>query len=646
MANNPPKDFRTHSSPPASGPMRAHSAQPNSAVKIPSRPATDRSSMSAVRNSDGTNTPSSPPSANQTKHTLHTGFTEDLSAPHLLPNQDVAAQSTSMNDFQAIKPTAIVTDNSTDDGDLIGKIVEGRYKVLRKMGEGGMGTVYLAEHITIEKKVALKVLLHDYARKTDLKERFLQEAKAAARIGHENIVDITDFGDTPDGSVFFAMEFLEGEDLSQLIRKTGPIVWGRAKPILLQICRALGAAHAKGIIHRDMKPENIYLIEREGRADFVKVLDFGIAKMSMEESEQRLTRTGMIFGTPEYMSPEQAQGNKPDHRVDIYAVGVIMYEMLTGQVPFKADTFMGILTKHLFEQPVPPSQINPAAAISAEIEHITLKALSKERNERFQSMAEMAAAISQVSGRMTRPTGDIAVSPRFVTASSSGAAVSSREKMVASSATANDISDDVPRSRNTLWFVLGGILVAAVISVVFFTFLRPQRNEETKSNTSAPVSRLPQHHSMIPNQSPSTHPNAPVVKPRQHAIKVQSSPVGAKLFRGTVFVGTTPTMVQLEHSDNKILFTLRLDGYKEESLEVTPVEDQSFVFQLRKLEIPPVRVVRPKTGYDTKAKLKTAVKKKEIPKQLPAKENSVKIEPKPKQKSEDPSNDLMNPFDK
>ena len=282
---------------------------------------------------------------------------------------------------------------------LVGEVIANRYRVLEKLGEGGMGTVYLAEHTAIGKKLAIKVLLQDYARKEDLKERFLQEAKAAAMIGHENIVDITDFGHTPNGSVFFAMEFLQGEDLSQRIKRQGRIPWAEGKPILLQICRALGAAHAKNIIHRDMKPENIFLIEREGRRDFCKLLDFGIAKVTgMSDGERRLTRTGMIFGTPEYMSPEQAQGHHPDHRVDVYAVGIIAYEMVTGEVPFKADTFMGILTKHIFENPTPPKDVAPDANIPADVEEIILKALAKKREERFPSMTEMATAIAQASG--------------------------------------------------------------------------------------------------------------------------------------------------------------------------------------------------------------------------------------------------------
>ena len=161
--------------------------------------------------------------------------------------------------------------------------------------------------------------------------------------------------------------------------------WERARPILMQIAEGLRAAHGNGIIHRDMKPENIYLIQREGRPDFVKVLDFGIAKIinADEGGGPALTQTGMIFGTPEYMSPEQAQGSPPDHRVDIYAVGCIMYEMLTGQVPFTADNFMGILTKHLLEAPVPPRKRRPDLEIPPDVEAICLRAMEKDRDKRF-----------------------------------------------------------------------------------------------------------------------------------------------------------------------------------------------------------------------------------------------------------------------
>jgi serine/threonine protein kinase len=265
---------------------------------------------------------------------------------------------------------------------LLGVIVSGRYKILRRIGEGGMGIVYEAEHVVIEKRVALKVLREDFSRRPELVERFRQEARSASRIGHENIVDISDFGETPSGANYFVMEMLNGEDLAMLLAREGSLNPEFAVSVVLQCCKGLGAAHAKGIVHRDMKPENIFLIEREGRCDVVKLVDFGIAKMSDVETPgapgRKLTKTGMIFGTPEYMSPEQASGKSLDHRVDIYALGVILYELLSGRVPFVGDTFMGVLTQHMFEDPPKLREINPNAIVPAALESVVVKALAKE----------------------------------------------------------------------------------------------------------------------------------------------------------------------------------------------------------------------------------------------------------------------------
>ena len=293
--------------------------------------------------------------------------------------------------------TPIVWDDEPAEDPLLDTVLTERYRIKRRIGEGGMGVVYEAEHVVLEKRVALKVLSPDLSHKKELVERFLREAKAASRIGHENIVDITDFNRTDSGIVFFAMEYLDGKDLGTVIEEEDYISWERAKNIIIQICRALSAAHAKGIIHRDLKPENIFLIEHGGRRDFVKVVDFGIAKITgLGEEGRKLTKTGMIFGTPDYMSPEQASGKKPDHRIDIYALGVILYEMLTGRVPFEADSFMGILTKHMFEEPKPPSERRPdlpALEIPRSVESLIMKAMSKDREARFHSMSEFAAAI-------------------------------------------------------------------------------------------------------------------------------------------------------------------------------------------------------------------------------------------------------------
>ena len=297
------------------------------------------------------------------------------------------------------------TDNPPEVVDpLLSQLVADRYRIIRKLGEGGMGAVYLAEHVVIEKKFALKVLAPELARRSDLVARFLQEARSASRIGHENVIDIMDFGQAPEGLVYIAMEFLDGKDLGEIVRTKGAMEWSQARGIVLQICRALRAAHDKGIVHRDLKPENIFLIAREGQPHFVKILDFGIAKvMGLDPNGPRLTRTGMIFGTPEYMAPEQAEGKDTDHRADIYAVGCILYHLITGQTPFVAESFMTMLTKHLTEEPVPPSARRPDLVITPEMDALVIKALEKDRDKRWQSMAKLLEAVAACAGPETAP---------------------------------------------------------------------------------------------------------------------------------------------------------------------------------------------------------------------------------------------------
>jgi tRNA A-37 threonylcarbamoyl transferase component Bud32 len=282
---------------------------------------------------------------------------------------------------------------------LLGLVIDERYRVVRRIGEGGMGIVYEVEHVVIEKRLALKVLRDDYSSRPEVVARFRQEAKSASRIGNEHIVDISDFGETPSGASYFVMELLDGEDLANVLTREGTLPLSRAADILTQCARALAAAHAKGIVHRDMKPENVFLTKRDSRPDFVKIVDFGIAKMSDIETEgqpgRKLTKTGMIFGTPEYMSPEQAAGKPLDHRVDIYALGVIFFELLTGRVPFSGDTFMGVLTQHMFEAPPSLAQANPSVAVPDSVEVFVRCALAKDASERFQTCEEFVGALEK-----------------------------------------------------------------------------------------------------------------------------------------------------------------------------------------------------------------------------------------------------------
>ena len=283
---------------------------------------------------------------------------------------------------------------------LVGTVLADRYRLIKLIGEGGMGSVYQAEHITIGRKLAIKVLAPEYCDSPDVVARFLQEARTASMLHHEHIVDITDFGYTKQGLAFLTMEYLEGEDLATLLAREGRQPWTRVRRMMLQICRALDAAHEKGIVHRDMKPDNCFRIKRGGNHDFIKILDFGIAKVIVDgqnptraDKPKMATEAGTLLGTPEYMAPEIARDQKADARVDVYSLGVVMYELLTGSVPFKGQTFMATVAMQMVDEPQPPRKRAPEADIPEAIEQVVLRALKKDPADRFQSVREFADAI-------------------------------------------------------------------------------------------------------------------------------------------------------------------------------------------------------------------------------------------------------------
>ncbi|RMH43061.1 MAG: serine/threonine protein kinase [Deltaproteobacteria bacterium] len=276
---------------------------------------------------------------------------------------------------------------------MIGVVIDRRYRVLSKIGEGGMGQVYKCEHVGLKKQMAVKLLRTEIVSNPEAVQRFHQEAQSASSIGHRNIIDISDVGSLPDGRVYMCMELLDGQPMSDLIRR--PLDPARILHILIQTCDGLAAAHRHGIVHRDMKPENIFVTVRDGM-EVPKLLDFGIAKVTGNDGQNNLTRTGTIFGTPYYMAPEQALGQPVDHRADIYSLGVILYEAFTGSVPFKAESFMAILTQHITTEPMPPEQMaaqngwpQPPPPVVAIIQ----RCMRKEPAERYASMDELKAAL-------------------------------------------------------------------------------------------------------------------------------------------------------------------------------------------------------------------------------------------------------------
>jgi serine/threonine protein kinase len=308
-------------------------------------------------------------------------------------------------------PAPLLEDNLEPET-LVGEVVDGRYKVERLLGTGGMGAVYEAEHIEIGKKVALKVLHPQFSRQADLVARFRREARAASKVGHPNIVDVTDSGTTENGDAFFVMERLDGTDLADVLRHERRLAVERTVAIGTQVCRALHAAHQAGIIHRDLKPENIFLVARDSQPDFVKVLDFGIAKSEnpVAAAPRRLTTPGIAMGTPEYMAPEQAAGKSVDGRVDVYSVGAILYEMLVGEPPHAGNSVMDILAKKATQEPAPIRPRNKS--VSEQLERVILAALEREPEKRPQTMAALEYELNKcVKGRGSAVAAVLGIKP-------------------------------------------------------------------------------------------------------------------------------------------------------------------------------------------------------------------------------------------
>jgi eukaryotic-like serine/threonine-protein kinase len=477
---------------------------------------------------------------------------------------------------------------------LLGALIADRYKVIKKLGEGGMGAVYLAQHTVLEKSVALKVLHGEFARKPDLVERFMQEAKAASRIRHENVIDISDFGATPDGLVFFAMELLQGHDLHEEVaraRLSGHLLpWSRTKKIFLQICGALTAAHARGIVHRDLKPENVYLVEFLGDPDFVKLLDFGIAKVtdvSNEEGGRKLTKTGMLFGTPEYMSPEQARGDQVDHRVDVYAMGCILFQLVTNRVPFEADNFMGVLSQHLTAEPpqIAPETFDQIGAPRA-LADVIDRALEKDRNKRWQTIEELANAVRQVSGDPLPADKSQPIRAASVPAPTQGTTrarppTGTVEPIRGPEATGRiktqwtgnlkvpEVVAEEPRAekkKSALPLILGGVAVAAIGAVVAIVLLKkdtPAPPPQTDPQGSAVVVTPPPPPPQIPQEPP---------LPDMVTIKFESTPKGADVIDMTnnQTLGKTPYTFTVPGSKTSRQFKFHLKGYGDSTVELVP----------------------------------------------------------------------------
>ena len=291
---------------------------------------------------------------------------------------------------------------------LVGQVVADRYHVVKKLGEGGMGQVYLAEHVKMGRRSAIKVMNPSMVHDPDAVARFNREASNASRITHPNVCAIYDFGETPDGLIYLAMEFIEGEPLTDLLERDGALPVPRAVSIFLQTADALHAAHDLGIVHRDLKPDNIMLTKRKTGGEIVKVVDFGIAKaVGGDEAGQKVTKTGLVVGTPEFMSPEQLSGDAVDGRSDLYSLALVFYRMLSGKLPFEATTAQETMIKRLTDEPTKLAESRPDLTFPAGLQAVLDTALARSPMDRYQTVAKFAADVASVTGATRPATGAV-----------------------------------------------------------------------------------------------------------------------------------------------------------------------------------------------------------------------------------------------
>jgi serine/threonine-protein kinase len=463
----------------------------------------------------------------------------------------------------------------------VGSVIDGRYKVETVLGEGGMGVVYRCTHTIIGKKLALKVLRADLARDQEVTERFLNEAKSASGIGNAHIVDISDFGQFPDGATYFVMEYLNGVPLGSAIAGGQPLATKRLLTISRQIAEGLAAAHAAGIVHRDLKPDNVFLVERGADKDFVKILDFGIAKVSTAEG--KLTRAGAVFGTPHYMSPEQAAGTSVDQRGDIYSLGVIMYELAAAKVPFDADNFMGVLTQHMYKAPTTLRDAAPVPEnVSPGLEAVVMKCLAKRAENRYQSMEELIIDIDRLLG---------GAAPKAVADGGDYAAPGSYYE--------GDKPPKVAQKKSRTLATAVIAVLALVAGIGIISKLRTSAPSPTPPPAAEAETKKVEAVNVVPPQA------TPVVALKQ--VTIATEPLDAQIFMDGKSLGQAPVNVEVPEGKQIELQIVR-EGYKNARV----VLDGSEGTQAIKLErvAPTVKPGKPGKPQPTAAPKPSATKKR------------------------------------
>ncbi|MCX5742515.1 MAG: serine/threonine-protein kinase [Proteobacteria bacterium] len=446
--------------------------------------------------------------------------------------------------------------------EIVGKLLAERYLITRKVGQGGMGAVYEATHTLINKKVAIKVLLEKYAQREAIVARLKKEAQLASSVRNEHIIDIADIGTTDDGRTFIVMEFLDGESLAECLARETRLPEQRILKIVSQVASALAAAHDKGVVHRDIKPENLFLLKQKDQ-DFVKVVDFGISKSlrasSEEEEVQRLTQTGMVLGTPLYMSPEQARGDDElDHRVDIYALGVIMYEAGTGRAPFLGNNYLSVISQVLGEDPKPLRELRPE--LSEEYEAIVLRAMAKDRKDRYKDATELLADITALQDDPTRST--------------ERAKITGPRKRVAKAGPL----------RLVAWIAMISVIVAAIVVTVVM-MMGPSKQAVGRAV-------LPIVPPVVVDAAVAPAIDAGPAEPAYETldVKVETNPAGASIqLDGVDKCTTTPCTFPVVLKDRFYEGVAHIDGYNDKPFKFNPVE-------IKKNPIQQLTLTKPKGG--------------------------------------------------
>ena len=391
---------------------------------------------------------------------------------------------------------------ATEEDAWVGRTIAEKFRLDLLIGEGAMGRVYKGEQLSLSKLVAIKVLHKHLGGDPRIAKRFHREARAASRLSHPNSLQIIDFGEDADGTLYIAMELLDGRDLQAIIDTDAPFTPARIGDLMVQTLRALDEAHHAGIIHRDLKPENVVVLATRRGNERVKVCDFGIAKiMESEGRSTAITKDGYVCGTPEYMAPEQARGDKLDIRADVYSAGVVLYQMLCGRVPFSAETALGIITKHIMETPPPPRRVRPEWGIPRSLESIALQALSKAPEERYESASAMAHAIEEVIEKLGESAPEHLGSGTFAAAAAAAQDEGEPDEdgEPAAATTAEAISKVVPQARGHTWMYA---LAVALVLLAVGIFLWSRPTPEPPPAATEPQEVLPTHTNSTPLPEP------------------------------------------------------------------------------------------------------------------------------------------------